>query len=230
MKYTVLIIITLSSINLLACKCHPRNLEENIQENGLIFSGKVIKIDSQYYTIDITDIWKGNLNDTITIIHRHTTCSIPLELSKEYLLFLEDISSEISICSRSIELKFSQDIDHLNELLKGIISSSENNYTENQINFLNSILIHSKIPIINDLQYDSTFFICHDLLRKKYKILSMKEFFEVDHLARIPLLSELKMEEYNCNLYVIGYWKPDTIEPEKYKIIKRKLKSKLKRL
>ncbi len=129
---------------------------------------------------------------------------------------MEDLSSAIHNCSRTTELKFSQDIDRLNEIFKNIHSKIINCLSENEINFFSNVLANSNHSTVTDLQNDSTYFIFEDWNNKGYKVMSINEFIKFDHFGMIPLLVELKSKNAKYKLYAFRYWRVDFVKPKKY--------------
>lgn len=216
MRYTILIFFVIYSFKLFSCDCFPRTLEEDIQLNTYIFSAKVINQKGYLNTVIVTNVWKGELTDTIVLKLGTTSChKMNLEMSKEYIIFMDGLSKGIANCSRTTELKFSQDIDKLNERFKGISLEEIDLLTENEINFINNVMKESELSPVADVNNDSIYFIFKNVKDRSYEIMTIRAFVKFDHLGEVPLLVELKTTDENYKLYAFEYWNVDLIKPKK---------------
>lgn len=228
MKSILFILLLFSSIPINACMCHPLTLEENIERSNFIFSCKVISQDGYHNTIIVTNVWKGELKDTVELFLGTTSChKRNLEISKNYLIFLENPNVGIYNCSRTVELKFSQDIDKLNEIFKNKRPKSIDCLTENESLFIKNVFVNSKLDTLKNLNDSCTFFVSrlYNSNNSDYEIISVLEFIKLDHFGSIPLIMELDSKNENMTYYAFAYWSLDYIKSKK---IQRKLKRKIR--
>jgi len=142
---------------IIACEClssgygnQQTDLDFIILNSEYIFSAIVVaKVDTfypAYYKIQVTRIWKGNLDST-TFLTSGTggpDCGIILEIGKEYLIYgvMDHGYLRTDRCTRTIELDKTGDIDYLDFIFKHKDYDTIN-FTENEIQYLKLHLIHN---------------------------------------------------------------------------------------
>lgn len=90
-----------------ACDCTKASPEERLQNNDVVFEGKVLEVqekDGKIKTLfEVKNIWKGTSSSQIIIYTSVSSCEFPFAKGGEYLVFSshrgEEKLLETSICS-----------------------------------------------------------------------------------------------------------------------------------
>ncbi len=215
MRQLLIITFLFLANQVIACRCNPMTLEEEIERSSHIFSGIVVSQKGYLNTIKIIDSWKGNLKDTFILKLGTTSChKTNLTKDKKYLIFLDKEYNAIHNCSRTTELKFTQDIDNLNKIFKNKNPQTINGLTTNEIDFINAIFSNSEIETLKELNDFCTFFIYQDN-KSAYRILTIEDFIKFEHYGAIPLLIELDSKNKKMTLFGFTYGSLEFIKPKK---------------
>jgi hypothetical protein len=115
-RFIIITAFTFFSIEVFACKCAIHTLKEEVALSDHIFIGRVIKrteSDKAYYFIIISEVFKGEKTDTITIQTGFggTDCGMEFIIGKEYLVYAKQNST--SRCRRNALALNNPDIEKL---------------------------------------------------------------------------------------------------------------------
>jgi len=191
-----------------ACKCRNSTFEEQVDWNNFIFVGKIIEATNQESHIKVIYEWKGELNDTIVLKNYTTSChKLKLEKNKEYLIYFRNKSKGVSICSRTMKLKYSQDILKLHHLFMTANSKEKTRQLKIHNQYFKSILDYSEVK--NFKNTNSTFFLYEDY-HKGLLIMNLNEFIQYNHQGSIPKIQKinynLKSIDNKFDFYTFYYW------------------------
>ncbi len=165
--------------------------------SNYIFVGKVINQNEHPNTIKVIYVWKGELKDTLILNQRTTSChKLKLEKNKEYLIYHNQLSQGISICSRTIKLKHSQDILKLHHFFKTINSKEKTRQLKIHNQYFKSILDYSNMK--NFKNTDSTYFLYEDY-QKRLLIMNLNEFIHYNHNRSIPKVQKIHINLKNID-------------------------------
>jgi hypothetical protein len=121
--------------NALACSCVEENrnssLNQRVREayknSAAVFAGKVTNIDRNfhpqvvYVTIQVFDVWKGNIPQTINIITNKggEACEFPFVLNSDYLIYALADGNLLStnVCLRTNFFTNNPDVPILNKII-----------------------------------------------------------------------------------------------------------------
>lgn len=102
-----------------ACSCVPYNITQEIENADMIFTGTVIRKPNTYPIYDsfkITEIFKGNKTDSITIETGigGGDCGMEFQIGQSYLVYSRNL--ETSRCRRNALVENTSDIVKLRYL------------------------------------------------------------------------------------------------------------------
>jgi len=106
-----------SADNVFACICATREFEDEYKSATMIFSGKVISVETEKsrrkVKIKIENSWKGNLPEIVTISgpSNDVPCGYKLAVGEKYLIYSDDEKASdlhINFCSRTTILSMAK--------------------------------------------------------------------------------------------------------------------------
>jgi hypothetical protein len=123
MKRWIIIIVNVIvySLDGYACKCQLLSFKREVTQADQIFTGKVIKKtigENVHYLFMVSEMFKGEKNDTITITtySDFIACGMEFGIGKEYLVYSN--KKYTSRCRRNAEAKNNPDIEKLRRKIK----------------------------------------------------------------------------------------------------------------
>jgi hypothetical protein len=116
MKWTFVIAFALNVSSSFACKCRLHSFKEEVASSDQIFIGKVIRrneSDIVYFHFIISEVYKGDMADTITIKTGFggPDCGMEFVVGKEYLVYANQ--QRTSRCRRNALALNNPDIQSL---------------------------------------------------------------------------------------------------------------------
>jgi hypothetical protein len=99
-KATFLIIITafvlFAANKALACSCSFSHPSQGFDRAQAVFTGKVIKAKKSEWIIFVDKVWKGEVEETITLrdAHAGTSCASGYKKGESYLFLVDVVKSE----------------------------------------------------------------------------------------------------------------------------------------
>lgn len=137
-RFIVITAFTFFSITVFACKCAIYSFKEEVALSDHIFVGRVIKrteSDKAYFFIIVSEVFKGEKTDTITILTGFggPDCGMEFIIGKEYLVYAKQNST--SRCRRNALALNNPDIEKLRRKTGGKV--------------LESIVSHNNLHVVN---------------------------------------------------------------------------------
>ena len=120
MRRLVMIIILQSFLfgSLFGCDCEQFSFETQEKISTSIFVGKFIEYKDSSYQFERIKQWKGRIviDDTISVFQSNRSCYLPRNFHKDEIYLIYANKAGIHSCGRSMEFKFTKDLDKLAEL------------------------------------------------------------------------------------------------------------------
>ena len=130
-RYLLIVFILVLPQKILACLCEGNvlTIKQATKEYTLIFSGRVVRMDSvrkqgdsKQYTLVFkfvpNAIWRGAQSDTITVpFDRLSNCARHFETGKTYIIYTHPNHSP-NICERAIEVGIDEETQRLDKRFK----------------------------------------------------------------------------------------------------------------
>jgi hypothetical protein len=127
MKYASLLLVVVATVilnsgNASACFCSPPDFSQSIMDAKAIFSGKVVEVSHEKVVFAVEGVWKGKVEEKITLGMNQSSCTYPFEQGETYLVYaLKYKDSDFSeyrlftnLCTRTRRLgEAKQDIKNL---------------------------------------------------------------------------------------------------------------------
>ena len=118
-KWILIFFWVIQPSDVLACKCAIISLKKELSFSDQIFTGRVIKrtaSDKVYYHFIVTEVFKGEPSDTITISSGFggTDCGMEFLIGQEYLVYAKQ--KRTSRCQRNTLVLNNADIPKLRKL------------------------------------------------------------------------------------------------------------------
>jgi hypothetical protein len=149
MKRTLLILLAIiGTLTSYACRCHSVTFSEEVAQSDQIFIGTVLKktsVDKAYYLFSISQMFKGNQTDTLTIKTGFggPDCGMLFEIGKTYIVY--STNNETSRCRRNSTANYKADTNKLkylfqNDFSREIGQTPNPTLTDNEAEYFNAEL------------------------------------------------------------------------------------------
>jgi hypothetical protein len=153
MKRTFLIILaTIGTHTSYACRCYHATFTEEVTQADQIFIGTVLKktsTDKAYYLFSISQMFKGDKEDTLTILTGFggPDCGMEFDIGKTYIVYASN--KQTNRCRRNSLADSNTDLGKLKYLFQtgfsGDIGITTNPVlTDNEADFFNSELLSQR--------------------------------------------------------------------------------------
>ena len=144
----IIILATIGSLTSYACKCYHARFTEEVSQVDQIFIGTVLKktsTDKAYYLFSISQIFKGDKADTLTIKTNFggPDCGMEFEIGKTYIVYSNN--KQTSRCRRNSLANQKSDLGKLKFLFQKEFSgdlgkTTSSALTDNEAEYFNSEL------------------------------------------------------------------------------------------
>ncbi|MDM1298621.1 hypothetical protein HXZ94_08910 [Empedobacter falsenii] len=183
---SILQLILLFSSYTFACDCPYPTIENSFASSDIVFTGKVISIDSSSYsprgtknneyTFEVYSQLKGEKNDylkRITLINaNYSSCNFEPELNREYLIFgqISQTNFTTTLCKFNKELKdiTKNELVLINELNNDFMNNNLYNtiilYDDENLNKIEKLNFYNNELLQENKNYKRAFFVTVSLL------------------------------------------------------------------
>ncbi len=93
MKYVSLLLVIGATVLLnpgkaAACFCGSPDFSQSIMDAKAIFSGKVVEVSSKKVVFAVEEVWKGQIEEEITLGNDWSSCAFPFKQGETYLVYV----------------------------------------------------------------------------------------------------------------------------------------------